>query len=69
MATFDQTVNKNINDYIIEHNYSLSKLAKASGINYPRLFNILKKNNSIKVGDYVAICKAVKEPFEFFLPK
>lgn len=60
---------KNINDYISANNISLTKLAEASGILYNTLWAILNKNKDITVKDYIAICKALNEPVEYFIPK
>ncbi len=60
---------KNINDYISANNISLTKLAEASGFLYNTLWVILNKNKDITVKDYIAICKALNEPVEYFIPK
>ena len=60
---------KNINDYISANNISLTKLAEASGILYNTLWAILNKNKDISVKDYIAICKALNEPLEYFIPE
>lgn len=66
---FDREVIKNINNYIKEYNLSVSKIAKEAGISYHRLWCILTKSYSIKLSDYVAICRACCEPFETFFPE
>lgn len=66
---YDRDVIKNINDYIVTNNISISKLADAAHISYHRLWSILVKSYSIKLSDYIAICNAFHEPFDFFLPK
>ena len=63
----DTKVIVRIKYYIEKHDISLSKLAKASKISYHNLWVILNQNYSIKLGDYVAICKALNEPLDFFL--
>lgn len=60
---------QNINNYILENNISLSKLAKAAGIKYNSLWVMLNKHKDVTLGNYVAICKALNEPFDFFIPK
>ena len=67
--TFDNKVIANINAYINKHNLSIRKIAEETGIGYHRLWSILMQSNSIKLGDYIAICKACREPFDMFLPK
>ena len=62
-----ETAIKNIKDYIIANDISLTKLAKASGISYHKLWIILNQNYTIKLSDYIAICKALNEPFEYFI--
>ena len=64
-----ESVIKNINDYIAENNISLTKLAEASGILYNTLWAILNKNKDITVKDYIAICEALNEPVDYFIPK
>lgn len=66
---FDKKVIANINEYINANNLSIKKIADEVGIGYHRLWSILVQSNSIKLSDYIAICKAFCEPFDFFLPK
>lgn len=65
----DRIIIENINQYISANDISPSKLAKESGMSYHKLWLILNKNYSIRVGDYYSICRAVKEPLDFFMPK
>lgn len=69
MGTFDKEVIKNINKYIEKNDLSIKKIANESGITYHKLWSILTQTYSIKLGDYVAICKAFHEPLEMFFPK
>lgn len=69
MDNIDQDVINNIKEYILENDISVKKLADEAGIAYHRLWSILKQNCSIKIGDYIAICKACNEPFDIFIPK
>lgn len=64
----DQEVIKKIKQYIITNNISLTKLANEAKITYHNLWVILNQSHSIKLGDYIAICRAVKEPLDFFIP-
>lgn len=64
----DKKVIENIKNYVEDNDISLNKLSKASGISYHRLWLILNKNYTVKLGDYISICKAFKEPFDFFIP-
>lgn len=64
---FDIKVIKRINDYILENELSVSKIAKEMKIEYKALWSLLHRNGSIKLNDYVNICKAFHEPFEKFL--
>ena len=64
-----EKVIKNINDYISQNNISLTQLAQAIGILYNSLWVILNKNKDITVKDYIAICKALNQPLEYFIPK
>lgn len=63
------TVNENLKTYIEENELSLSKIAKATGITYNNLWAILNRRKSIRLNDYVALCRAFKEPLEKFIPK
>lgn len=65
----DKKILDNIKQYIIDNDISIKKLAKESKIPYHRLWMIINQNNKITVGDYVAICRAVFEPLEYFIPK
>ena len=69
MENFDRYVIQNIKDYIADNNLSVSKIAVEAGISYHRLWCILTKSYSIKLSDYIAICKACMEPLDKFLPK
>lgn len=69
MDTFDRDVIKNINEYIRKNDLSVKKISNESGITYHRLWSILTQSYSIKLSDYVAICKAFNEPLEYFFPK
>ena len=65
----DKKILDNIKQYIIENDISLNKLAKETDIPYHRLWTIINQNNKITVGNYVAICRAVFEPLDYFIPK
>ena len=69
MDYIDREVINNIKNYILQNDISVKKLADESGIAYHRLWSILKQNSSIKIGDYIARCKACHEPFDIFIPK
>lgn len=65
----DKAVLNNIKQYIFDNDISMKKLAKESNIPYHRLWTILNQNSKITVGDYVAICRALFEPLDYFIPK
>lgn len=67
LYNFDREVIKAINNYIYKNDLSIRKIAETSGISYHRLWVILNQGNTIKLSDYVAICKACCEPFDYFL--
>lgn len=67
MDSYDREVIKKINNYILEYNISIKKLANAANIPYHRLWTILNQSYSIKLSDYVGICKAFNEPVTKFL--
>lgn len=64
----DKEVIEKIKHYIIKNDISLKKLAVASGISYHKLWSLLNQSGTIKLGDYIALCKAFQEPFDLFLP-
>ncbi len=64
-----KTVNENIKNYIEANGLSISKIAKETGIKYNSLWGILHRRQSIRLDDYVALCRAFKEPLEKFIPK
>ena len=69
MDNYDREVIRNINQYILDNDLSIKKIANETGISYHRLWSILVKSGSIKLSDYIAICKACCEPIDYFLPK
>ncbi len=64
---FDETVVKKINEYIEFNNLSHSKLAKAAGMSYGKLYALRTMAQRIKLEDYFNLCNALNEPFERFL--
>ena len=64
---FDKSVIKKINDYIEWHHLSHSKIAKAAGMSYGRLYTLRHTAQRIKLEDYVNLCKAFNEPLDKFL--
>ena len=64
-----EKVTERINEYILVNDISLSKLAKAAGIKRNSLWKMLNVYKDIRIENYVAICKALNEPFDFFIPK
>lgn len=68
-AAFDTDVIKNIRDYIFKNDLSLSKIAKESGMDYYHLWSFLNRNQNIKLNDYIALCRAFREPLEKFIPE
>lgn len=65
----DKKVVDNIRRYVADNDISIQKLAKESNIPYHRLWTIINQNRKITVGDYDAICKAVFEPLDYFIPE
>ena len=64
---FDERVIDRINDYIKENNLSMKKIAAEAGMTYSQLYQLLHKNQVIKLREYVNLCKAFKEPFDKFI--
>lgn len=65
--SFDRAVINRMRSYIEGNNLSLSKIAKASGIPYQRLYHLLYNSQLIKLREYVALCQTFKEPLDFFV--
>lgn len=65
----NDTVIERIKLYIETNNLSLKKIAEAAGIGYYSLWSMLNRNQTIKLDDYVALCRALKEPLDKFIPK
>lgn len=64
----EQILNR-INDYIKANNLSLPKIAEAAGMDYFKLWALLNRKHQIKLTDYVALCRAFREPLETFIPE
>ena len=64
----NETIQK-INNYIEANGLSVPKIAQAAGMKPVKLWSILNRNNKISLDDYVAICRACREPLEKFIPK
>jgi len=64
----DVEVIKNIQDYIDKNRLSLKRIARASGITYISLWQMLNRNKRISLAQYVALCGAFDEPIGTFIP-
>jgi len=64
----EEAIIKRIRDYIEDNDISIPKLSKATNIPYMRLWRILYRQYSIRLCDYIALCKAFNEPLDFFIP-
>ena len=64
---FDEKVAERINVYIRRNGYRVSNIAEKAGFTYNQLYQILKKNQLIKLSDYIRICNALEVPFEKFV--
>lgn len=69
MDTINDSIIDKINEYIEVNGLSVKKIAKEAGIDYNHLWKVLNRNKTIKLEDYVALCRAFKEPMEKFIPK
>lgn len=67
-ATNEQILTR-IKDYIATNNLSLPKIAKEAGLDYFKLWALLNRSQTIKLTDYVALCRAFREPLETFIPE
>lgn len=66
---FDETVVDKIYKYIKRNDYTIKAVAEKSGLTYNQLYQVLKKNQLIKLSDYVKICEALNVPLEEFIDK
>lgn len=64
---FDEKVVDRINAYIEEHSMSLSKVAEKAGLSYNQLYQVLHKNQLLKLREYLKICNAFGVPAEKFV--
>lgn len=64
---FDEKVVDRINGYIRENMLSLSAIATKAGMTYNQLYQMLHKNQLIKLREYVMVCKALGVPLDFFV--
>lgn len=69
MDTINDSIIDKINEYIEVNGLSVKKIAKEAGLDYNHLWKILNRNKTIKLEDYVALCRAFREPMEKFIPK
>lgn len=65
--SFDEAVIDRINYYIDDNKLSHKKIASAAGMTYSQLYQLRHKNQTIKLREYVALCRAFNEPFERFI--
>ena len=64
---FDSKIVDRINNYIKENMLSISLVAKKAGYTYNQLYQILHKNQLLKLEDYMIICDALGVDFNFFI--
>lgn len=65
--TIDSKTKDRIKAYIEENNLSMPKIAEAANMTYIQLWSLLNRWKTINLGDYVALCRAFKEPLEKFI--
>lgn len=65
--TFDQRVALRITDYCKEHDISMVKLAKEAGLTNNQIYFLTTNRQRITLEMYVRICKALREPINYFL--
>lgn len=64
---FDREIADRINDYIKSNGLSIRVTAEKAGMTYNGLYQILHKNQLMKLKDYVAICNALGVKLVYFL--
>jgi len=64
---FDKIVAERIATYCKANDISLRKLAKAAGLTNNQIYFITTNRGIISLEQYIKICKALNEPFEFFI--
>lgn len=67
--SINEAIIQNIKNYIEANDLSEKKIAKEAGLDYNHLWKILNKNKTIRLDDYVALCRAFRESLEKFIPK
>lgn len=65
--TFDEKVIDRINEYIKENDLSLRNIADFSGLTYQQLYQMLHRNQLLKLREYVLLCQTFQEPLERFV--
>lgn len=66
---FDNEVLQNIKEYIARNNLSMKKIAEETGLTYIQLWTLLNRNQSMKLNDYIALCRTFQEPIDTFIPE
>lgn len=64
---FDREVSERISNYCRDNDISLRKLAKEAGLTNNQIYFITTHRSTISLDHYVRICKALKEPVDYFL--
>lgn len=64
---FDDQVITKIKDYCRINDISLSKLAKEAGLGNNQIYYLSCGKQIMTMEMYVKICKALKEPLDYFL--
>ena len=66
-SKFDGVVIRRIKDYCKVNDISLGKLADEAGLSQNQIYYISTGRQRLTLDMYVRICKALREPFSYFL--
>jgi transcriptional regulator with XRE-family HTH domain len=64
---FDEKVIERINEYISMNDLSHKKIAEEAGMTYQQFYQLRHKNQTIKLREYIKLCDAFNEPYEYFV--
>lgn len=64
---FDKRVSERIAKYCRDNDISLRKLAREAGLTNNQIYFITTNRSTISLEHYIRICKALKEPIDYFI--
>lgn len=67
LHTFDETVVDRINKYLKDNKMSVQDVSNLMGMSYNRVYQMLRKNQLIKLREYIKLCNALRVSFDTFI--